>query len=101
MDNVPRIRVPLDKSAKEDATVNVDFWKYKYGWFATPNYHVFVDSQRNLTLKVRKKTSITELDLLLGKMAMSSTDQTNRVISTRYNVRDDIFELQIMGNQYF
>lgn len=94
-------RLFMNDSAKDNVSVNVDFVVYNYGSASYPTYNYFKDSQRNLTLQVRKKTSITELELLLGKMAMSATDQTNRVISTRYNVRDDIFELQIMGNQYF
>lgn len=91
----------LDSTSKNEATANIDFWRYADKFFNKPTFNYLGISQRNLTLQVRKKTSITELDLLMCKMAMSSTDQTNRVISTRYNVRDDIFELQIMGNQYF
>lgn len=93
--------VHLDDDAIESIDADVNFWKYSNGYFNKPTFNYLGISQRNLTLQVRKKTSITELELLMGKMAMSATDQTNRVISTRYNVRDDIFELQIMGNQYF
>ena len=96
-----KIRIALDESSYDNAEINVDFWQYNYGIFNKPTYAYLGDSQRNLKLQLRKKTSIAELDLLIGKFALSSTDQKNRVISTRYNVRDDIFELQIMGNQYF
>lgn len=92
----------LDSKAYNDAEINFDFMIYCNADWAYSFEHLR-KSQRNLTLNVRKKSSaaITELQLLLGKFAMSATDQSNRVISTRHYVRDDEYELQVMGNQYF
>lgn len=96
-----KITVPLDPMSIDEIEMNIDFIKYSSNAMSKPSVNYLGISQRNLTLHVRKKTSITELEMLICKMAMTNSDQNNRLISTRYDVRDDIFELQVMGNQYF
>jgi hypothetical protein len=96
-----RISVAFDNNSIDSAELNIDFWRYSFGFMSKPSVNYLGISQRNLTLNVRKKITITELDMLIGKIAMTTNDQQNRLISTKYDVRDDTYELQVMGNQYF
>ena len=93
--------VPLNNNSVEEKTVDYNLMKYSDRGFEPDWFERLSISQRNLHLILRKTAAISELDLLIGKFAIDANDQNNRVISTKHNVRDDIFELQVMGNQYF
>lgn len=80
-----------------EKTVNIDLWYYCDGYFSYSLPSTYYASQRILNLYLRKRTAISELTLLLSALAISGHDTQNRVISTRHNVREDIYELQIMS----
>lgn len=91
----------LDSASLLEKEADIDFWAYGLGYFYKPTFDYLGKSQRNLALYLRKKANVSELSLLISKFGVKSGDTNNRVISTRHNVRDDIYELQVMGNEYF
>ena len=92
---------PLDSASVLEKEADIDFWAYGLGYFYKPNFDYLGKSQRNLDLYLRKKTNVSEVSLLISKFGIKGGDTNNRVISTRHNVREDIYELQVMGNEYF
>lgn len=80
-----------------EKTVNLDLHYYCDGFFLIEDAGPYYKTQRNLTLYLRKKSAISELMLLLGRFALSNSDNNNHVVSTAYDVREDIYELQVMS----
>lgn len=98
---IPQETVHLDPASEISEELDIDFHAYKIGYIQKPTFEYMGVSQRNIEISLRKKTNIKELDLLIGKFAISPQDSLNRIISSRHNVREDIYKFQIMGNQYF
>ena len=90
----------LDTSSDADETIDSTFKYYVFGSVPNPDFDYLGISQRNLSLSLFRNGSISEVALLMGKFGVTSTDTSNRVISTKYDVRDDIVTMQIMGNEY-
>ena len=93
--------VRYNNFSQEEKTIDIDFVKYNDGQMLAEKYQQLSVSQRKLKLTVYRNHTISELQLLLSKFGISSTDTNNRVISTTHNVRDDEMIMYVIGNEYF
>jgi hypothetical protein len=93
--------IKYNNFSQEEKTIDIDFVKYNDGQMSAERYQQLSVSQRKLKLTVNRNYTISELQLLLSKFGISSTDTNNRVISTTHNVRDDEMTLYVFGNEYF
>lgn len=93
--------IKYNNFSQEEKTIDIDFAKYNDGQMLAEIYQQLSVSQRKLKLTVNRNYTISELQLLLSKFGVSSTDTNNRVISTTHNVRDDEMTLYVIGNEYF
>ena len=97
--------VPLDPTSLRDEDININIQSYTYAnWqFDMNDFRYLGISQRNLIMNLRPTagSNIDELQLLLSKFVIPDDSEINRVISCKYDIRKDIYTLQIMGNQYF
>ena len=93
--------IKYNNFSQEEKTIDIDFAKYNDGQMLAERYQQLSVSQRKLKLTVNRNYTISELQLLLSKFGVSSTDTNNRVISTTHNVRDDEMTLYVFGNEYF
>ena len=93
--------IKYNNFSQEEKTIDIDFVKYNDGQMSAERYQQLSVSQRKLKLTVNRNYAISELQLLLSKFGVSSTDTNNRVISTTHNVRDDEMTLYVFGNEYF
>lgn len=91
-----RISYTYNNGAYGEETMNKNFAFYTLGatfWLAPEAWPALMSiERRKLELHVRKKTAVTELQMLLGQFTFRD-NSANRIFSTRHKIREDIYEI--------